>query len=360
MRYLQGITAIEVNNARLNMSSKEVENKVGGSQDNKTYVKKIKNDEGTFPYASVQNIKSNIKRIANEVYNQRISTVTLETQDEDGDKKKKQTMVIEADPYKNFDEDVMGFMRAKTETLTQKKFDCLPEEEKSLYTKDDKKYVLQLTKKRYRRLFINAMQAIGRTTIQEEFCTRQTTGYSVPYTKEIYSCKMAMPLCMEIDKVGRFSTTPDNRGYVDYLPHEVKGMDVEIDKDGNFELSIEERFNRIYSTLKSIQFLNSDVGNQMESLNSQFIILAEYRIGGGMFCNIFKNNSLNIDHLKETIDANECFRLSKIYIGITTGFMGNLKNQLEEKFKEDDRIVLSSVWETFDKYLNGLCLVDVE
>jgi len=347
-RFLQGITAIETRNARLNMSSKEVEGKATGGTTNKSYVKKIKSNEGIFPYASPQNMKYCIKIIVRDTYGHKNSNIELDGEAD------KQTVIIEANPYINYDEDVMGFMRAKTIEINKKDYDLLSKEKQSLYEEKGKKYTRAMTKKRYKCLFISSLQAIGHTTIQEEFCTKKTNSNNILYTKEVYSCKMSMPFCFEVDRVGQFTIKPDECGYVDFLPNELSTLGIQADKNGNILLSKDERFNRISHTLKAIQHLRTDVGNHLEDLNSKFTILADYSIGGGIFCNIFRENKLNLEYLKQTIDDNEEFRISKIYIGIRSGFMGELEQDLKDTFEGDERIIISTIGKTYDNYIEYL------
>jgi len=341
-KFLVGNFAIEVKNARLNGSSRGVENQ--HSTNNIAYTKKISSGRNIYPYMSTQKTKYCIKQNCNLP----ISIIK---------QKNSKEALSEGNPYKNYDEDVMGFMIAQNSEIDQEEFNQLSELEKKGYNKTSrgKKYEKDITKKRRSRLMMSPLQAIGHTKIQTEFCTKMTDIANLIYSKEVYSAIMNSGFCLDINNVGVFSVSKDASGFRDYAPQEVEGLNYNI-VDGKFELPYEEKKRRIIATIKGIEYLHtfSCQNNNYEDINAKFIILGEYKIGNAVFNSIFRNGKLDIDYLIETIKENDEFRLSNIYIGIRTGFMNNLKIEIENEIARNNMneyIKIGSVKEMIDGYI---------
>lgn len=346
-KYLHGTYAIEVKNGRLNMGGDE--SKTGGTT-NGTYVKKIRSNNKTYPYISGQNIGYNIKQTS-KTMGANLSTIVLDKES------KNQECIIEANPYKNYDEDIFGFMRAKSIELTEKEYKELPDDIKKFFNKDNKKYKRNITKKRVRKLMKSPLQTISATKITEEFCTRKSDNgdNSMLYSKEVYSNIMNGSFSMDINNIGVFNTITDNCGYVDYLEDELKDLNLpKPDEKGIIKLDKNERFKRIEYTLKSIQYLNTSVGQNtnQENINSKFVILADYSLPSNLFIGCFRDGEFDIEYFKESIDSYEEYRLSDIYIGVYSGFMEDLKEKIQNEFKDDTRIHVKNVKEIFNSYLN--------
>lgn len=352
-RFLTGCIAIETKNARLNGSSRDAEG--GGSTvQNISYTKKIKSKNGVFPYGSGAYVKKNIKDFA-RINGHSISDVkAIDTTQ----------AITEGNPYKNYDEDVMGFMIASKLSLSEEEFNELSEEEKSTFKKVKKGkktlYEKNITKKRKARLMVSPLQAISSTRIQQEFNTRQTDATNLIYTREVYSNIMSMGFNLDIDNIGIYTVSEDESGFRDYSPEEVEVFDLDVDGNGIIELDKEERNKRIVDSLKAMQYFNTRIAqtNNLEDLNAKFVIMAEYSIGNNIFNNIFRNSMLDMDYLVEAIEENERFRQSKVYIGIRSGFMRSgdkdLKEVLKEMFKGSDNVLVGTVGEAFDEYIKGL------
>lgn len=351
-RFLIGNFAIETKNANLNGSSKDAETTAGNDKENISFVKKITVDRDKYPYASTPNVKYNIKRFAKDhgFSLSKIHAISTKESASDGH------------PYKNYDEDVLGFMNAAKVSLTEEEYEQLPDEEKAGFKKEKKNYTKNITKKRKSRLQMSPLQAIKATRIQPEFGIRNTDSYPLLYTKEVYSCIMSSGFNLDITRLGTFTVNEDNSGFRDYAPEEIKQYGLH-EGNGIISLSKEEKFRRIEVTLRGIQYLNSTARqtNNLEDLTSKFIILGEYRIGNNLFNNIFRDGTLDMDYLKEAIFENEDFRLSKIYIGIRSGFMPGLKELLVQMAKEletdlgkEDVFFIGTVKDAVDNYLDDL------
>lgn len=352
-KFLTGCIAVETRNARLNGSSKDVEG--GGSTvQNVAYTKKIRSRNGTFPYASGVYIKKNIKKYA-EMNDLSLSSVRSISTTE---------AYSEGNPFMNYDEDVMGFMIAGKLVLSEDEFNELTAAEQDTFKRTTKgKKVLfekNITKKRKARLMVSPLQAISSTRVQEEFNVRQTDKTNLLYTREIYANIMSMGFNLDINNVGVYRVSEDESGFRDYSTVEAESYGYSYGEDGMIELDKADKTSRISTTLRAMQFFNSDIAqaNNLEDLSSKFVILAEYRIGNNIFNNIFRSGSLDIDYLIEAIEENEDYRLSNIYIGIRKGFMSvegvDLREVLEARFEGNKDVIIGTVGDAFDKYIDSV------
>lgn len=352
-KFLAGCIGVETRNARLNGSSRDAEG--GGSTvQNIAYTKKIRSRQGTFPYASGVYVKKNIKDFAKDMGHNISGVRSLSTTE----------AVSEGHPYINYDEDVMGFMIASKLVLNEDEFNELPKEVKPTFTKTTKRkkalYEKNITKKRKGRLMVSPLQAISSTRIHSEFNVRQTDATNLLYTKEVYSNIMSMGFNLDVANVGVFRVSEDESGFRDYSNEEIEGLGLVVDDDGIIKLEKEDKEKRIIDTLRAIQHFNTGVAqaSNLEDLNSKFVIMGEYRIGNNIFNNIFRDGILDIDYLLEAIEENEEYRLSDIFIGVRSGFMTvvgeDLRDVLLETFKGNDNVKVGTVKEAFDGYIEHL------
>ena len=270
----------------------------------------------------------------------------------------------EGNPYKNYDEDIMGFMIAGKLILTEEELNVLSEEEQNTFKRTTKGkkvlFVKNITKKRKARLMTSPLQAISSTRIHEEFNVRETDKTNILYTREVYSNIMSMGFNLDINNVGVFSVSEDESGFRDYSPVDADAFNLDYNDDGIVELDKSDKISRITTTLRAIQYFNTEItqSNNLEDLNAKFVILADYSIGNNVFNNIFRYGQLDLDYLSEAINENEEFRLSNIYIGVRKGFMTvegkDLRDIVEERFEGNNNVVVGTVGGAFDNYIKTL------
>lgn len=358
-KFLAGNILREVRNGRLNCNNAKNETHKMGN-DNATYVKKIRRNRDNrvevFPYASTQNQKKAMKDFA-ALQGESVSFVKSVSSTEASS---------EGNPYKNWDEDVMGFMSAKSLTVTSEEYEDLSEKDKIGYKKQGKKgYKKNITKKRRAKLMMSPLQAIGHTRITQEFCTRQTDDTPILFAKEVYSTNMSAGFMLDVANIGRFNANDVESDYRDYNLLEAEGfLGQEIDpketKEVEFELSKEDKLNRIETTLEALRVMSSNttMANNLEDLSARFVIMAEYNIGSSVFSGIFGDNELKIDFLKQAIEENERYRTSDIFIGVREEFMNNdgssLADTLRLHFADDDKIKITGVSEAMKGYMDYL------
>lgn len=337
-RFLNGVYAIEVLNGRLNTSCPDVENNNSG-YDNITFTKKVENKG----YDSASSIKSSMKKYMigqGENISQYIK---------DGKK-----IIVEANPNKNLNEDVFGFMKAETVKLNEEQYKQLDDDIKQIYELKGKEYINKATKKRDAKFKLNGLIGLGISKVKKEYGICKTVGDSMPYVLETYSDIMSGLFNFDINSVGKFIVSDDEKQFRDYSVAEAKTLDVKE------ELSKEERECRIETTLRALQYLSieSNQSNYLVDTTPKVVILGEYSWGNNVFQGVINKKGMNVEALKETIKDNEQFRLSKIWIGISIRIASEqfaidkeeLKKQLSDE-ELSDIIEVTTVGEAFNSYI---------
>lgn len=353
-KFLVGNMMREVRNARLNCNNADNEQFKSGMK-NKTYVKKIRKGGKTFPYASAQWQKKAIKEYA-RTQGHNISDVRASSSTE---------AESDGNPFKNYEEDIMGFMIAKNNEIDKEQYDELDKEGKSAWSKKGKTYKQNVTVKRRANLMLSTMQAIGNTRLVDEFSTRQTDSTPILYSKEVYAADMSSSFILDINNAGVFNASDNESAYRDYTTFDLIDLGLKEDEDEKVRIDKESKKKRIADTIKGLQLLQNrtTMTNNLEDLSAKFVIFGEYSIGNSIFNNILEENRIKIDYLKEAIEENEPYRLSKIYIGVRSEYFKQevsekheeyLKEIVEKSFGEDDRFVLGAVNEVIEDYISKL------
>jgi CRISPR-associated protein Cst2 len=331
--------AIEVLSSKLNGSSDTVEEKKA-EFDNVSYVKKI--DGRGVVSAPCQ--KYNIQRFMQEAENMPI-----------GKRLKKGTKVtISADPYKYVNEDIFGFMRADSISITEEEYDQLDAESKVLFTRDSKKgYKQNITKKRKSRFQLSPLINMSNRKIDTEWNICSTESDSMPYENEIYSGIFAAIGNVNIDDISSFKISDITSEFRDYAVEEGR-------TEKELKISKNEKYKRIESAIKGLQHLSIE-GNQNNYLTDttpKIVMLGEYSWGNNIFQGVIKENGIDIDALKEALDENEEFRKSDVWIGISDKIVDpqykGVKKTLTDKLEDYKFVHVDSVKNTFDEYLKYL------
>lgn len=343
-RYLNAAYFTEVIVGRLNGSASQVEDNLRTGFDNITYVKKI----GKRATVSAQCQKFNIKMFSKYKgfkLSERIKN----------DKK----IIISADPSKYIDEDVFGFMRADKEELTEEQFNLIAEEQKTTFSKNKNKYTRNITKKRRSNFQMSHLTNVSNGKVALEWNTASTSTDSMPYCVEVTSGIFAGVSNININGIGEYKISDIESEFRDYSPTEpVTKEEIKITK--------EEKYKRIETVLKGLEYLSiqGNQNNYLTDTSPKFVVLGEHSWGNNVFQGIIKGNGVDIEALKETLEENEEFRLSDIYIGVSKRIYHEsyqtLRAQLQNAFENYDNVHVSGVKTAFDAYFNYLKSTMVE
>ncbi|MBU3174304.1 DevR family CRISPR-associated autoregulator [Clostridium estertheticum] len=335
-RFLNMAYFIEVIEGKLNGSAENVEKQRTGFK-NVSYVKKV--DGKGLVSAPCQ--KFNIKRyMANE--NFELSKRTK------NDKK----VSISALPHKYIDEDVFGFMRADKDDLTDEQYKELDLVEQSTFKKNGKQWTRNITKKRKSRFMMSPLVCVNYGKVNLEWNVASTSGDSMPYCVETYSGIFAGISNVDIDNISSFVKSDSESEFRDY-------SNLEAFTQEELALSKEEKYLRINTALKGLQYLSiqGNQNNHLTDTTPKFIILAEYKWGNNIFQGIIKKDGIDMEGLRETLEENEDFRISDIWIGVSKRIdndkYSTLKEDLSKEF-EEDYIHTGTIKNAFDGYLGHL------
>lgn len=333
MRKLNGAYAIEVLNGRLNGSSSQVEINKSGYK-NATFTKKIAGKSKISSPCQKYNMKGYMDIMFNLALADRV-------------KEGKQIKAF-IDPFNNEIDDIFAFMIADKVEISEEQYQALPDIQKNLFKKSKNVYYSNITKKRRSRLEMNALVNVSTGKVNWEWNVASSTTDSMPYQQEVYSGVHSSIFNLNIDDIGRFVISDNPSEYRDYSVEEAQIAGVR-------DLTNEERLKRVNNVLEALEFLSISSGqtNYLTDTKPKFIILADYSWGNNAFQGILKENGVDIDMLKECIAQNESHRLSNIYIGVNRFFndtFTNMKEELEEAFKDDDYVQVSNVHAAFENY----------
>ena len=328
---------IEVLDGRLNGSAVEVESNKDGFN-NTTFTKKI----GGRAKVSAVSQKANMKKYMCEVLKETIVEKTKEGKQ----------VLSTPNPYANLFDDVFGFMLATKIELAEEEYKNLPEDVQKTFEKKGKKYTNNATKKRTSNLQMSSLINVSNRRVETEFNVCATSGDNMPYKIETYSGIMSGIANLNIGKIGEFTISDIASEYRDYTVKEAEVLGVE-------NLSREDKLSRIEKTLNALEYM-SIKGNQTNHLTDtkpKFIIMADYGWGNNVFQGVINKDGLDIEMLKESIDQNEEYRLSNIYIGVNKFFDKNNNLDLDtirEELREYDFIKVDNVHNTFKNYIKEL------
>lgn len=337
MRKLNGAYAIEVLNGRLNGSSPQVEVSKSG-YNNATFTKKIAGRSKISSPCQKHNMKGYMDIMFDLVMADRI-------------KEGKQIKAF-IDPFNNELDDIFAFMIADKVELTEEEFLALSENQKHLFKKSKNSYIANITKKRRSRLEMNALVNVSTGKVNWEWNVASSTTDSMPYQQEVYSGVHSSIFNLNISDIGKFVVSDNPAEYRDYSVEEAKLAGVR-------DLNNDERFQRVSNVLEALEYLSISSGqtNYLTDTKPKFIVLADYSWGNNAFQGILKDQGIDIDMLKESIEQNELHRVSDIYIGVNRFFndtFTNMKEELENEFKDYSFVHISNVHNAFENYKKEL------
>ncbi|WP_242834812.1 hypothetical protein [Clostridium botulinum] len=263
-------------------------------------------------------------------------------------------VVSASHPARFLNEDVFGMMLASKEEISEEEYNKLDDEMKKLYKSNKKKYTRNVTKKRKASFMLNGIIGVNRGRVNKEFGICKAENESMPYKLETYSDMLVGLGNLNINETAKFNISDEATEFRDYSIKEAEVLGVEE------ELSKEDKFNRIKTALQGLQYLSlkSNQSNYLTDTMPKVVILGEYKWGNNVFQGLINKDGVNIKGLEEVIEEYDNFRNSKIWIGVSNRILNknfeNVKEDLEEAFKDCDDVVIGSVKNAFDGYLEYL------
>ncbi|EFG87144.1 hypothetical protein CLCAR_3252 [Clostridium carboxidivorans P7] len=228
---------------------------------------------------------------------------------------------------------------------------------KKTLKKDGKKWVRNITKKRKSRFMMSPLVCTDYGKINLEWNIASTTGDSMPYCVETYSGIFEGISNLDINNISNFTVSNNEAEFRDYSDAEVNNK---IVNEKELKISNKIKLDRIETCLRGLQYLSiqGNQNNHLTDTTPKFIILAEYSWGNNVFQGIIKKGGVDIQALAESLEDNDRFRISDIWIGVSRRIDNEkyktLKEKLENEFNGMEYIHLGTVKQAFDGYLEYL------
>ena len=344
-RFLNIGYGIEIINGRLSGSALDVEK---SNSTNTTFVKKI-NGKGMLSTVSA---KHGLKQFMGEVDGLEQSKKVMQP----GENGNKSRIICDPHPAKFANDDIFGYMMAtKKDTITEEDYSALDEALKVMYSEKGKGKTLKYEKigsgtmKRKSRMQMSPVVAVGNERVNTEWCvSKDETGKNLPLNIETYAGVSYGIANLNIDKVGKFVVADEDLEFRDYSKIAAENLNVK-------DLENDEIFKRINSTLRALEYLSiqGNQNNYLTDTKPKFVILGEYSWGNNVFQGLMNGKGLDIKMLRQTLEKNEEFRVSDVFIGVDR-FNAESYNEIEESLKviteEFEFVKVDNVHRSFGAY----------
>lgn len=306
-KHLIGLALIDAPYSALNNADRPK----GRTDDNAVVVKTLKKGRrgNTYPYVSGQAWRNWWRTTLDREFDEWHSSPVV---------RKDKIAYTHADPVAYDDDDVFGYMRARSEGKGKDKVD--------------------LTVTRVSPLKCSPLISIEPQIPTNDFgVMARQDGDSVPYEHQFYSCVLQGIFSLDLSAVGAFSDV-NKTGYkninADYVPtiHAAGGTQ----ENGNapWVLPKEIRVRRCRQTLEALPLLNggAKLTSHLTDVTPKLIILSVLDGGNHPFMNLMVEKDgvgqLSFPALREVMEDYADRFLDSIYIGRRTGFMDNLHGEL--------------------------------
>lgn len=322
MAFITGLIVLDAPASALNNAGEAA----GAKTDNQIAVKKIRTPQGeVLPYVSAQAFRYWLRQAAAEIPEWVSAPVFREGK----------IAYTDADPVKNWDDDLLGYMRAPS-----KKTDATKAEGATLLDKDR-----EIT--RVSPLRISTFVAIASSAVESDFgtMTRQN-GNPVPYEHEFYRSHLQGLLSLDLTSVGTFFDM-ERVGFKNMDSHrreEAKKqgcVEVTVRKQQAWRLPIEQRRKRSASLLSALGRITAGAKQAVHytDLTPAVVFLAVVRGGNHPFYRVLGSSKtydtiFNRLAFDELLDVHQASFLSDIYIGWARGFLDDQRSELEKAATE--------------------------
>lgn len=300
----------------------------GDRTDNIVRVKYIQKGRDRYPYVSGQALRYWWRDTLKEKFGWNLSPISRE----------KKIAFTAANPINYEDDDIFGYMRA--------------------LKKNDGGTVTRISPLKNSPL----VSIVSQNPTNDFGVMARHYGDPVPYEHEFYSTVLKGIFSLDLNSVGVFSSV-EKTGYKNMYPELEKIAEdesLEKNEDGNFILNKEIRLKRAKDVIRILPYLKggAKLTSHLTDVVPKFIVLCVIDGGNHIFMNIAEEKegkpNVNLDVINENLTEYEDIILSKVYIGIMEGFMGDLKSEIKKCYDDNDEIVIGTVKEAIDSFSTEL------
>lgn len=319
MAYVTGLLVIDAPASALNNAGPDT----GAKTDNTIAVKKIRVPSGgELPYVSAQAVRYWIRMTLQNAGGKWVAAPIY---------REGKVAYTAADPIKNWDDDLFGYMRAPS-----KKADAAKDAAASPLEKD--RDITRVSPFR-----VSTIVAVAPSTIIDDFGTMSRhNGDPVPYEHQFYRAHLAGLFSLDLSCAGTFFDG-ERVGIKNLDSHrrkdaEDKGLsEVEVRGQKAFRLPIAERQERVATLIRALG--NLDGGAKLTlhytDVAPSMIFAAVTQSGNHPFARVLTASNkheteLHADAVTEMLDAYKGDFLSKIHVGWAKGFLDDQRKRLPE------------------------------
>lgn len=321
MAYVTGLFIVDAPASALNNAGTEP----GAKTDNVTVVKKIRTPRGVYPYVSAQAVRYWIRRTLEQSGTGWVVAPVF---------REGKIAYTDANPIKNWDDDLFGYMRAPSKRAdATKAADATPLETGREIT-------------RVSPFRVSTLVAVAPSPIVDDFgtMTRQD-GDPVPHEHEFYRAHLMALFSLDLTCAGTFFDG-ERVGFKNLDSHrrdeakKGKLQEVTIRGQRAFRLAIKERQNRVATLIRAVASLDggAKLALHYTDVAPSLVIAAVTKSGNHPFARWFTSTKTHETELhKEAVDqalnvyANDF--LSKIHVGWAQGFLDEQRAALPKNGK---------------------------
>jgi CRISPR-associated protein Cst2 len=323
MAFVSGLLVLDAPASALNNAGADV----GARTDNIVVVKKIRTPQGVYPYVSAQSFRYWLR-------------TTLETAEPDWVTapvfREAKVAYTDANPVKNWDDDLFGYMRAPSKKADAKKAEHIT-------PLDQGREITRVSPFR-----VSTFVAIAPSPVVTDYGTMtRHDGDPVPYEHEFYRAHLQGLISLDLTCAGTFFDM-ERVGYKNLDSHrrkeavEVGCEPKEVRSQKAIRLPLPERCKRASTLLRGLTALNGGAKQAVHytDLTPALVFLAVIRNGNNPFYRVLKaskshQTEFNREAFEEVLKVYKKDFLSEIYIGWAKGFLDEERKALETAIKEN-------------------------
>jgi CRISPR-associated protein Cst2 len=314
MAYITGLLLIDAPASALNNAGQER----GARTDNVVVVKKIRTPVGVYPYVSAQALRYWIRTTLERSGGKWVAAPVF---------REGKIAYPDADPIKNWDDDLFGYMRAPSKRAeAEKDVNATPLEKDREIT-------------RVSPFRVSTMVSVAPSPIVEDFgtMTRQD-GNPVPYEHEFYRAHLAGLFSLDLTCAGTFFDT-ERVGFknLDSYRREAakKFQQVKVRGQKAFRLPIAQRKERVATLIRALASLDggAKLALHYTDVAPSIIFAAVTKSGNHPFARVLAaskkhETELHQEAFGETLNVFKSDFLSKIHVGWAKGFLDDERAKL--------------------------------
>lgn len=318
-----GLMLVDAPHSALNNAGSDA----GDRTDNIVRVKSIRKGRKVYPYVSGQALRYWWRDTLENKYGWEMSPISRE----------KKIAFTAANPIEFPDDDVFGYMRA--------------------LKKNDGGTVTRSSPLKNSPL----VSVVGQYPTSDFGVMARHEGDPVPYEHEFYSTILKGIFSLDLENIGKFCSS-EKTGFRNMYPKLVElAEEKELKNEEDvWVLEDEIRIQRAKDVISALPYLygGAKSTSHLTDVTPKFIILAAIDGGNHIFMDVVyeEDDELKVDFeaLKEVMDDYSDILLTDIFIGIRSGFLNEIQEELKAFDKENTNVHIGSINAIVEEFTNEI------